>query len=149
LQPPPERLFVLKTLLAGGLSLSSAWLMSGCSSVTLGDPSSFTAISAPVSSLRVNETTQVATHTQFDGTKLSFYVNGVLGGNSELGTISSTGLYTAPAIVPIPNSISITSASRLTPITPREPPRSPSGTQFPSSTASHLPDSLKAIPRSP
>jgi uncharacterized protein (DUF1800 family) len=38
-------------------------------------------------------------------------VNGVPGGNSEIGTISSTGIYTAPAIVPIPNTVTITDAS--------------------------------------
>ena len=115
-----ERLFVSKSLLSLGLSLNAVWVISGCSSsITVGDPSSFTAISATVSSLRVNETTQLATRTQFDGTTLSYYVNGVLGGNSELGTISSTGLYTAPAIVPIPNAISITSASLAHPDYPK------------------------------
>jgi len=119
LQARPERIFVLKTLLAIGLSANSVWLMNGCSSVTVGDPSSFTAISAPVNTLRVTETTQLATHTQFDGSKLSFYVNGVLGGDSEVGTISSTGMYTAPAIVPIPNSVTITSASVMHPDYPK------------------------------
>ena len=119
MQARPGRLSVLKILSIFPLSLSVAWLMSGCSSVTVGDPSSFTAISAPVNSLRVNETAQLAMHSQFDGTKLSLYVNGVLGGNSELGTISTTGIYTAPPIVPIPNSITITSASIAHPDYPK------------------------------
>jgi len=120
LHPRPERIFVFKLALTLALSFTAASLITGCSSsVTVGDPASFTAISASVSSLRVTETAQLATHTQFDGTKLSFYVNGVLGGNAELGTISSTGLYTAPAIVPIPNSISITSASVAHPSYPK------------------------------
>jgi uncharacterized protein (DUF1800 family) len=119
LQVRPERLFVLKLLLALGLSLSAAWLMSGCSSVTVGNPSSFTAISSSVSSLRVNQTTQLAMHTQFDGSKLAMYVNGVLGGNSEVGTISSAGLYTAPAIVPAPNSVTITSVATAHPDYPK------------------------------
>ena len=119
MQARPERFFVLKTLLTFGLSAGSVWVMSGCSSVTVGDASSFTAISAPVGTLRVTETTQLATHTQFDGSKLSFYVNGVLGGDAEVGTISSTGLYTAPTIVPIPNSVTITSASTAHPDYPK------------------------------
>jgi uncharacterized protein (DUF1800 family) len=119
LQVRPERLFVLKLLLTLGLSLSAAWLMSGCSSVTVGNPSSFTAISSSVSSLRVNQTTQLAMHTQFDGSKLAMYVNGVLGGNSEVGTISSAGLYTAPAIVPAPNSVTITSVATAHPDYPK------------------------------
>ena len=119
MQVRPERLFVLKLLLTLGLSLSAAWLMSGCSSVTVGNPSSFTAISSSVSSLRVNQTTQLAMHTQFDGSKLAMYVNGVLGGNSEVGTISSAGLYTAPAIVPAPNSVTITSVATAHPDYPK------------------------------
>lgn len=120
MKPRSERLFVLKIAFNLALSLTAAWLISGCSSsVTVGDPASFTAISASVSSLRVTETTQLATHTLFDGTKLSFYVNGVLGGNAALGTISSTGLYTAPAIVPVPNSVTITSISVAHPDYPK------------------------------
>jgi hypothetical protein len=33
-------------------------------------------------------------------TGVSWFVSGILGGNASLGTISSTGLYTAPASVP-------------------------------------------------
>ena len=33
------------------------------------------------------------------------------GGNAEFGTIDSKGLYTAPAIVPVPNSVTITATS--------------------------------------
>jgi uncharacterized protein (DUF1800 family) len=119
LQVRPERLFVLKLLLTLGFSLSAAWLMSGCASVTVGNTSSFAAISSSVSSLRVNQTTQLAMHTQFDGSKLAVYVNGVLGGNSEVGTISSAGLYTAPAIVPVPNSVNITSVATAHPDYPK------------------------------
>ena len=119
------RLSVLKKrLLISGLSLMSvlgaASLMTGCAaSVTIGDSSTFTAISAGVSTLRVNQTTQLATHTQFDGTSLAFYVNGILGGNSEVGTISSTGLYSAPAIVPVPNNATITSVATAHPDYPQ------------------------------
>jgi uncharacterized protein (DUF1800 family) len=119
LQVRPERLFVLKLLLTLGFSLSAAWLMSGCASVTVGNTSSFAAISSSVSSLRVNQTTQLAMHTQFDGSKLAMYVNGVLDGNSEVGTISSAGLYTAPAIVPVPNSVNITSVATAHPDYPK------------------------------
>jgi hypothetical protein len=111
LQVRRERLSVLKLTLTFGLSLSTAWLMSGCASVTVGNTSTFAAISTSVSSLRVNQTTQLGMHTQFDGTALALYVNGVLGGNSEVGTISSTGMYSAPAIVPVPNSVTITSGA--------------------------------------
>ena len=40
-------------------------------------------------------------------------VNGVRGGNSSLGTISASGLYSAPATPPAPYSLTITATSTL------------------------------------
>jgi hypothetical protein len=45
-------------------------------------------------------------------------VNGVQGGNAEIGTIDSKGLYTAPAIVPVPNTVNITSVASNDPTFP-------------------------------
>jgi uncharacterized protein (DUF1800 family) len=125
LQERTESLSVFKRrLLISGLNLvamlSAAVLMTGCAaSVTVGNSSAFTAISASVSSLRVNQATQLAMHSQFDGSSLALYVNGILGGDSEVGTISSTGLYTAPAIVPVPNNVTITSVATAHPDYPQ------------------------------
>jgi uncharacterized protein (DUF1800 family) len=115
LQARPERHFVLKLSLILASTLGVASLITGCASVTLGNSSSFAAISASVASLRVTQTTQLAMHSQFDGSGLTFYVNGIVGGNSQVGTISAAGLYTAPAIVPVPNSITITSVATAHP----------------------------------
>src|SRR5664280_1409557 len=53
--------------------------------------------------------TQQFTATVTNGTPaVNWQVNGVAGGNSSVGTIDSTGLYTAPVIVPNPASITIT-----------------------------------------
>ena len=41
-------------------------------------------------------------------TSVNWQVNGIAGGNTSVGTISSTGLYTAPAVVPSPASVTIT-----------------------------------------
>ena len=49
-----------------------------------------------------------ATVTNSTTTAVNWQVNGVAGGNSSVGTIDSTGLYTAPVIVPNPASITIT-----------------------------------------
>lgn len=92
--------------------------LTGCG-VTLVDPGSLTAISLPSGTIRVNQQIQLTSHSQFDGGTLAFYVNGVLGGNSELGTVSSGGLYTAPAIVPVPNSVTITSVATAHPTYPQ------------------------------
>ena len=47
-----------------------------------------------------------------------FFINGVQGGNSEFGTIDSNGLYTAPAIVPVPNTVAITTTTAKFPNDP-------------------------------
>ncbi len=49
-----------------------------------------------------------ATVTNGTSTAVNWQVNGVAGGNSSVGTIDSTGLYTAPVIVPNPASTTIT-----------------------------------------
>lgn len=114
-----ERLFALKLSFILASALSAAALITGCASITVGNSSSFTAISASVSTLRVSQTTQLATRSQFDGSSLTFSVNGIPGGNAQVGTISSGGLYTAPAIVPVPNSVTITSAATAHPDYPQ------------------------------
>ena len=44
-------------------------------------------------------------------TTVTWSVNGVVGGNSTVGTISTTGLYTAPAAVPSPDVVTIKATS--------------------------------------
>jgi hypothetical protein len=44
-------------------------------------------------------------------TSVTWEVNSVAGGNATIGTISSTGLYTAPTTIPSPNQIQITAVS--------------------------------------
>jgi uncharacterized protein (DUF1800 family) len=73
-------------------------------------------ISAPTSAVRVSQTLQLSTQTKVTGSPMSFWVNGIQGGDAAVGTIDSNGLYTAPAIVPSPNnSVTITSLATLFP----------------------------------
>lgn len=46
---------------------------------------------------------------------VTWKVNGVTGGNSTVGTISSDGLYTAPAVQPNPSTVTITAVSQADP----------------------------------
>ena len=46
---------------------------------------------------------------------VTWFVNGVAGGNSTVGTIDSSGLYTAPSVPPSPNAVTVTAASRADP----------------------------------
>jgi len=100
------RVVAVVSSLAGALSLLTA-----CGRVSISNPDFYAAITVPGTSLRVNQQMQTTRVSQATGAPLTYYVNGVQGGNAELGTIDSNGLYTAPAIVPVPNSVNITSVA--------------------------------------
>ncbi len=97
---------------------TAIWILSGCSSFTINDPSYFTAISAASGTIRVNQQIQLISNAKATGVPLIYYVNGISGGNAELGTVDGNGLYTAPAIVPIPNTVQITSIASKFPSYP-------------------------------
>lgn len=92
--------------------------IAGCGSYTVTSTDFFTAISASANTIRVNEKLQIANHQTTTGVPLTFYVNGIQGGNSEVGTIDSAGMYTAPAIVPVPNTVTVTSIAPSYPTDP-------------------------------
>ena len=57
---------------------------------------------------RIGSTAQfTATVTGGTSTTVSWQVNGVTGGSAATGTISASGLYTAPATLPSPNTVTI------------------------------------------
>jgi hypothetical protein len=93
-------------LICGSL-VAAIVFIAGCGSGV--DQDNASRISAPASAVRVNQTLQLSTQTMVTGSPMSFWVNGVLGGNAELGTIDTKGLYTAPPLVPLPNTVTITS----------------------------------------
>ena len=94
-------------------------LLSGCSSsFTINDPGYFTAISAASGTIRVNQQIQIVNNAKKTGVPLIFSVNGIVGGDGELGTVDGNGVYTAPAIVPIPNTVTITSVASKFPSYP-------------------------------
>jgi hypothetical protein len=97
----------------------STFLLSSCNSYSLGDLSTAAAISAPAGDVRVTQTLQLTSKTLAAGQPFTFYVNGIAGGNSEVGTISNTGLYTAPAVVPTPYTVQITSTNNQYPTAPQ------------------------------
>ena len=87
------------------------FLITGCGGGSIAvDLSTIASISSSTNTLRVNQTTQLTSKYMAAGLPMTFYVNGVAGGNAEFGTISSTGVYTAPAVVPTPNMVQITSS---------------------------------------
>jgi hypothetical protein len=54
-----------------------------------------------------------ATVTGNPNTSVNWFVSGVAGGNSTVGTISTTGLFQAPAAVPSPATVTITAVSQV------------------------------------
>src|SRR3984885_3621450 len=93
-------LAIISSLTAGcGMSLNEAQI------------EKLSAISAGGNNLRVTQSKQVKNEAPVAGS-----VNGIPGGNSDIGTVSSTGVYTAPAIVPLPNNqVTIGSSSEIYP----------------------------------
>jgi uncharacterized protein (DUF1800 family) len=66
--------------------------------------------------LRVGATTTfTATVTNLTNTAVTWQVNGVAGGNSTYGTISSAGVYTPPAAVPTANTVTVSAVSVASP----------------------------------
>ncbi len=62
--------------------------------------------------------TFVATVSNTSTTTVTWQVNGITGGNSSLGTITSAGVYSAPAAVPSPASVTVSAASVVDPARP-------------------------------
>lgn len=100
-------LFVLLLLLAGCGSSNN----NGSSSTT---PPAVTVSVSPATASVVTGTTQqfTATVANATNTAVTWQVNGVAGGNATVGTISSGGLYTAPASVPSPATVTVTAVSQ-------------------------------------
>ena len=99
-----------------GIGLTMLMVMVGChstpSATTTPAAVAITMGSAP-SSVTVGQTYQFsATVSNAANTAVTWSAGGVAGGNSTVGTISSSGLYTAPAMMPSPASVSITATSQ-------------------------------------
>ena len=71
------------------------------------------AIQAASTTVGVNATDQITATVSNAGTNtaVTWQVNGIAGGNSTVGTISSSGLYTAPATVPGAGTVTVTAIS--------------------------------------
>ena len=66
--------------------------------------------------VRLGSTAQLtATVTDETNTAVTWRVNGITGGSSTVGTISTAGLYTPPTVLPTPNPVTITAVSVAAP----------------------------------
>ncbi len=81
--------------------------------VTSGAQTVSVSISPTSASVQTGATRQfTATVTGSSNTAVNWQVNGVAGGNSTVGTISTSGLYTAPAAVPSPAAVTVKAISQ-------------------------------------
>ncbi len=88
----------------------------GCNGAVATGPSQPPPITVSVSpasaSVLLGESlTFTATVSNTTNTSVTWTVNGIVGGNSVVGTISSSGAYTAPGILPSPVTVNITATS--------------------------------------
>ena len=95
--------------------LSGAIFVVGCSGGVSGGGTTAPLVTVSVSgpsSVRLLATSQfTATVSGTSNQSVTWQVNNVAGGNSSVGTISGTGLYTAPSALPSPTSVTITALS--------------------------------------
>ncbi len=104
------------------MCLGTALSLAGCgggSTSTSSQPTSSTppAISVSISPssahVQVGSTEQfTATVSSANNTAVKWWVNGIAGGNATLGTITSNGLYAAPAVVPNPATVTVAAVSQ-------------------------------------
>ncbi len=89
--------------------------MAGCGGGSSSSSSTTTAVAiSPTTATVGTGLTQqfTATVTNNSNTAVNWQVNGVTGGTSTVGTITTAGLYTAPSIVPTPATVTITAVSQ-------------------------------------
>jgi uncharacterized protein (DUF1800 family) len=95
--------------LAGGIAI----LVGGCSGVT-STPAVVRAAAITITGpaeTRLGQSAQFTASLSAGSSAFTWAVNGANGGTAASGTITSTGLYTAPAMLPTPNVITISAGS--------------------------------------
>jgi arylsulfate sulfotransferase len=105
----------LRKVLPVAIVLVQVGLLSNCgsSSTTEMSPAvvSLSLSSQSTSALVAQSVQFTATVSGTSNTAVTWLVNGVTGGNSSVGTISATGMYTAPVVPPSPNTVAVQATS--------------------------------------
>ena len=119
-----RRELALKTVnLLASCALLAAATAGVLAAVGCGVPSATTLVNAPPAvtatisptsaTVTAGATQQFTTSVQnASNTAVTWQVNGVAGGNATVGTISTSGLYTAPASVPSTATVTVTAVSQ-------------------------------------
>ena len=99
-----------------GVAVAVVFTLAGCGggskSTTPPTTTVFVTISPVVATLAPGATQQFSDVVQnTTNTAVTWQVNGVTGGDAVHGTVSSAGLYTAPAVIPTPSSVTVSAVS--------------------------------------
>jgi len=115
----PHQLSALsRSLVICSFFLAVASILQGCSATTNSatdpPPGTLTVTVSPTSASVVTTKTQQFTASVANASNpgVSWHVNGVSGGDAAHGTISSSGMYAAPATVPNPATVTVTAVSQ-------------------------------------
>ncbi len=121
LSPSNGKRFRTRTIGVIALLAEGAWTL-GCAPGTVSSPPpppppliGVTVLPASASVVLGNQATFTVTVTNTTDTAVSWSVNSVPGGNATMGTITSAGVYTAPADLPSPATVQITATSHADP----------------------------------
>jgi hypothetical protein len=107
--------------IGGGVAIFCVALaLCGCgftAGSSVGPPPNVTvSVSPPSASVSLGQTAQfMATVTGAGSSAVNWSVDNVAGGNSDVGTISTSGQYTAPQMMPSTSSVTVTATSQVAP----------------------------------
>ncbi len=99
----------MRKVALAGAALCVMAMLSACGSSNNNNNTPMVTVSPATANVAEGSTLQFTdTVINTSNTAVTWAVNGIAGGNGTIGTISSTGLYTAPAIIPSPASVTVT-----------------------------------------
>jgi len=92
------------------------WFMNGLALLVMAAPA-FSQIEVyhKTVSVEVGKTYQFASYVPLSPNTVVWSVNGIVGGNATIGTVSSTGRYAAPAVAPVPSVLAVRATSTAFP----------------------------------
>lgn len=93
------------------LSLAVLTACGGGKSSSTSSTTNGVSVTPATASVATNSTQQLTATVSNSNSGVYWSVNGTVGGNLTVGTISTSGLYTAPAVVPNPADVTITATS--------------------------------------
>ena len=92
------------------------WILNGLALLAMAAPA-FSQIEVyhKTVSVEVGKTYQFSSYVPLSPNTVVWSVNGIVGGNATIGTVSSTGLYAAPAVAPVPSVLAVRATSTAYP----------------------------------